>query len=63
MLAALLYIVFCRRFRRSVRELQFISLLDTISSSCAQHSSFALPPSYWCFHAQALRESLFFSEM
>ena len=41
MLAASLYIVFCRP-RRSVKELQFFNLLYTISSSCAQCSSFAL---------------------
>ena len=42
MLAASLYIAFCKRSSRSVRELQFFSLLDT-SFSGAQPSSFALP--------------------
>ena len=42
MLAASLYIVFSERSSCSVKELQFFSLLYTISSSCAQYSSFAL---------------------
>ena len=35
--------MFCRRSSHSVNELQFFSLLYTISSSCTQRSSFALP--------------------
>ena len=49
MLAASLYIIFYRRSSHSIRELQFISLLDTISSSCAQCSSFALPQAIGVF--------------
>ena len=58
MLAALLYIVFCRRSRCSVRELQFISFLDTISSSCAQRWWFALPKAIGVFMLKPSR-SLF----
>ena len=49
MLAASSYIVFCRRSSCSVKELQFFSLLYTISSSCAQCSSFALPQAIGVF--------------
>ena len=58
MLVASLYIVFCRRSSLSVRELQFISLLDTISSSCAQRWSFALPQAIGVFTLKPSR-SLF----
>ena len=65
MLAASLYIVFCRRSSRSVKELQFFSLLYTTSSSCAQRSSFALPQAIGVFMLKPsrLEESLLFSEM
>ena len=49
MLAASLYIVFCRRSSHSVKELQLFSFLYTVSSSCAQRSSFALPQAIGVF--------------
>ena len=58
MLAASLYIVFCRS-SHSVKELQFFSLLYTISSSCAQRSSFALPQAIGVFTLKPSRS--FFS--
>ena len=42
MLAASLYIKFCKRSSSSVRELQFFTLVDAALSSCAQHSSISL---------------------
>ena len=58
MLAALLYIVFCRRLSRSVNELQLFSLLYTISCSCTQQSSFTLPQAIGVFMLKPSR-SLF----
>ena len=49
----------CRRSSRSVNELQFFSLLYTISSSCAQRSSFALPQAIGVFMLKPSRS--FFS--
>ena len=65
MLAASLYIVFCRRSSHSVKELQLFSFLYTVSSSCAQRSSFALPQAIGVFMLKPsrLEESLLFSEM
>ena len=50
--------MFCRRSSHSVKELQFFSLLYTISSSCTQHSSFALPQTIGVFMLKPSR-SLF----
>ena len=41
--------MFCRRSNRSVNELQVFSLLYTISPSCTQRSSFALPQAIGVF--------------
>ena len=59
MLAASLYIVFCRRSSHSVKELQLFSFLYTVSSSCAQRSSFALPQAIGVFMLKPSRS--FFS--
>ena len=58
-MAASLFLKYCSH---SLCELQFFCLLDTASSVCAQRSSFALAPNYWCFHAQVLKE-FFFSDI
>ena len=63
MLAASLYVLFCSRSSHFFRELQFISLLDPISPSCAQRSSFALPQAIGVFPFKPSRSLFFFSEM
>ena len=57
-LVASLHIVVCRRSSRSIKEFQFFSLLYTMSSSCAQRSSFALPQDIGVFTLKPSR-SLF----
>ena len=55
MLACSLYVEFCRRSSRSVRELHFFSLLVTTSSSCVQRSSFTLPQTVSIFTLESSR--------